>query len=247
MSPHTLFDHGRLPLICVPLVAKTRANLLADAAVVVPQRPDVIEWRVDHFADIESPDLVVAAGSALREITGDIPLIFTLRSSAEGGHPLSLSPQAMEALRLAAADQLPFEFHDVEMRSPDSLTSELIRRVHARSGRVILSVHDFKGTPNDDALVSLFSRAHQLGADVAKVAVMPQSPEDVLRLLAVTKRMSQALPIPIVSISMGTLGVMSRIFGGVFGSAMTFATGAGESAPGQLPIKELREILSQVS
>jgi 3-dehydroquinate dehydratase-1 len=76
---------------------------------------------------------------------------------------------------------------------------------------------------------------------------MPQSPEDVLRLLAVTKRMSQALPIPIVSISMGTLGVMSRIFGGVFGSAMTFATGAGESAPGQLPIKELREILSQVS
>lgn len=246
MSARTLFGDGRLPLICVPLVAQTRAELLADAAAVVSQRPDVIEWRADHFVDLESLDLVVAAGSALREVAGDIPLIFTLRSSAEGGCPVSLSSQAVDALRLVAADQLPFEFHDVEMRSPESLTSELIRKVHARGGRVILSAHDFQRTPNDGALEFLFQRAHQLGADVAKVAVMPQSPDDVLRLLAVTRRMSEALPIPIISMSMGSLGVMSRIFGGAFGSALTFASSVGESAPGQLPIKDLREILSRI-
>jgi 3-dehydroquinate dehydratase-1 len=246
MSARTLFGDERLPLVCVPLIAQTHADLLADAAAVVSQHPDVIEWRADHFVGIQSLDALVAAGSALREVTGDIPLIFTLRSSAEGGNPVSLSPQAVDALRLTAANELPFEFHDVEMRSPETLTGELIRRVHARGGRVILSAHDFQGTPNDEELASVFLRAYQLGGDVAKVAVMPQSPEDVLRLLAMTRRMSETLPIPVVSMSMGSLGVMSRIFGGVFGSALTFATSAGESAPGQLPIKDLREILSRV-
>jgi len=246
MSPHALLSDGRMPLICVPLVARTRAELLADAALVVSQKPDVIEWRADYFDDIESGDLVVSAGLALREITGKIPLIFTLRSSAEGGNPVSLSTQAMNALQLALTDQLPFEFHDIEMRQPTTLIHDLVRKVHARRGKTILSAHDFQGTPDNDALESLFLRAHQLGADVAKIAVMPQSPDDVLRLLAVTRRVSQMLPIPIISMSMGSLGVMSRIFGGVFGSALTFASGAGSSAPGQLPIEDLRAMLNRL-
>lgn len=245
MSPHALLSDGRIPLICVPLVARTRADLLADAALVVSQKPDVIEWRADYFDGIESGGLVVSAGLALREITGKIPLIFTLRSSAEGGNPVSLSTQAMSALQLALTD-LPFEFHDIEMRQPTTLIHDLVHKVQARGGKTILSAHDFQGTPDNDALESLFLRAHQLGADVAKIAVMPQTPDDVLRLLAVTRRVSQMLPIPIISMSMGSLGIMSRIFGGVFGSALTFASGAGASAPGQLPIEDLRAMLNRL-
>jgi 3-dehydroquinate dehydratase-1 len=218
---------------------------LAEAALVVSQKPDVIEWRADYFDGIESGGLVVSAGLALREITGKIPLIFTLRSSAEGGNPVSLSTQAMSALQLALTD-LPFEFHDIEMRQPTTLIHDLVHKVQARGGKTILSAHDFQGTPDNDALESLFLRAHQLGADVAKIAVMPQTPDDVLRLLAVTRRVSQMLPIPIISMSMGSLGIMSRIFGGVFGSALTFASGAGASAPGQLPIEDLRAMLNRL-
>lgn len=246
MSPRTLLGDGRSPLICVPLVAQTRADLLADAATAMSQHPDVIEWRVDHFVDIESADLVLSAGHALREIAGDTPLILTVRSSAEGGQPVNLSPLALHTLRLAAADQLPFEFHDLEIRSSEALIHELIGRAHARGGKVILSAHDFQGTPPEAVLESLFRRAHQLGADVAKVAVMPQAPEDVLRLLTVTQHMSKTLPIPVISMAMGSLGVVSRIFGGVFGSALTFATSGRESAPGQLPLQDLRAILSRV-
>lgn len=235
-----------MPLICVPLVARTRADLLADAALVVAKKPDVIEWRVDYFDGIESDALVVSAGLALREITGEIPLIFTLRSGAEGGNPVSLSTQAMNELQLAVIDQLPFEFHDIEMRQSTTLIHDLVRKVQARGGKTILSAHDFQATPDNDALESLFLRAHELGADVAKIAVMPQSPDDVLRLMSVTQRVSQMLPIPIISMSMGSLGVMSRIFGGVFGSALTFASSAGASAPGQLPIEDLRAILNRL-
>jgi 3-dehydroquinate dehydratase-1 len=246
MSPQALLSDGRMPLICVPLVARTRADLLADAALVVAKEPDVIEWRADYFDGIESNALVVSAGLALREITGKIPLIFTLRSSAEGGNPVSLSMQAMNELQLAVIDQLPFEFHDIEMRQSTTLIHDLVRKVQARGGKTILSAHDFQATPDNDALESLFLRAHELGADVAKIAVMPQSPDDVLRWLSVSQRVSQMLPIPIISMSMGSLGVMSRIFGGVFGSALTFASSAGASAPGQLPIEDLRAILNRL-
>jgi 3-dehydroquinate dehydratase-1 len=75
---------------------------------------------------------------------------------------------------------------------------------------------------------------------------MPQVPEDVLRLLTVTQRMSKILPIPVISMAMGSLGVVSRIFGGVFGSSLTFATSGRESAPGQIPLQDLRAILSRV-
>ena len=246
MNPRALLGDGRSPLICVPLVAQTLADLLADAAMAISQHPDMIEWRADHFVDIGSSDLVLSAAYALREVAGDIPLIFTVRSSAEGGQPVNLSPSALQTLRLVAADQLPFEFHDLEMQSSEALIHELISRTHARGRKVILSAHDFQGTPPEDVLESLFQRAHQLGADVGKVAVMPQVPEDVLRLLTVTQRMSKILPIPVISMAMGSLGAVSRIFGGVFGSSLTFATSGRESAPGQIPLQDLRAILSRV-
>ena len=246
MSVHTLLGDARLPLICVPLISKNQAALVADAQAVVAQSPDVIEWRVDHFDDVESQSAVLSAGQSLREIAGKIPLICTLRSGSEGGRELSLTSSAIDDLRLMMADQLPFEFHDVEMRLPEQLINELLRKVHGRGRKVIFSAHDFHATPDDDLLESYFVRGHQLGGDAVKVAVMPQSPDDVLRLLSVTRRMSESLPMPVISMSMGRLGVMSRIFGGVFGSALTFATSAGESAPGQISLTDLRAILSRV-
>lgn len=246
MSSRGLLGDDRLSLVCVPLVSRTHEALLADARAAVVQRPDVLEWRVDHFEDVGSPGAVVSAGLALREAAGRIPLICTLRSRGEGGCAVALSSTELENLRLEVARQLPFEFHDVEMRLPGQLIGELRKITHSRGGKVILSAHDFECTPTDETLESLFLRAHQLGGDVAKVAVMPISPDDVLRLLTVTRRMSLALPIPVISMSMGSLGVMTRIFGGVFGSAMTFATSVGESAPGQIALKDLREILDRL-
>jgi 3-dehydroquinate dehydratase-1 len=72
---------------------------------------------------------------------------------------------------------------------------------------------------------------------------MPQSIEDVQRLLAATLRASRELPIPVITMSMGGLGAVSRICGGVFGSALTFAVGAAASAPGQIAIEDVRAAL----
>ena len=85
----------------------------------------------------------------------------------------------------------------------------------------------------------------EAGADAAKLAVMPRSAHDVARLLGVTARASEELDVPVVTMSMGTLGAVSRVSGAVFGSALTFATAGGaSSAPGQLPIGEVRRCMA---
>jgi len=48
---------------------------------------------------------------------------------------------------------------------------------------------------------------------------------------------------PLISMSMGAYGVLSRVAGWMFGSTVTFAVGRASSAPGQVPIEELRAML----
>ena len=81
---------------------------------------------------------------------------------------------------------------------------------------------------------------------VGKVAVMPTNAQDVLELLAATDRAREALDIPLISMSMGGVGSLSRIMGWVYGSAATFAVGKSSSAPGQIAIEDLRATLAVV-
>jgi 3-dehydroquinate dehydratase I len=83
----------------------------------------------------------------------------------------------------------------------------------------------------------------QAGADVAKVAVMPQGLEDVLTVLQATLDGQKKIRLPIISMSMGAYGSLSRLFGWVFGSSVSFAVGQKASAPGQVPIEDLKVVL----
>lgn len=246
MNAKSLFPDGRMPAVCVPIIARTRQDLLEDIRLALDQNPDLIEWRVDYFDEIADVDAVIETGLALHAIASNVPLVFTLRSEAEGGNATGLSGEQAGCLRLVAAQKLPFEYHDIEMSLPEALIESLLSTLRALSRKSILSCHDFQKTPPRDELESIFERAYRLGGDVAKLAVTPQSPEDVLEMLAATRHMSQALPIPVIGMSMGPLGVMSRIFAGVYGSALTFATATGVSAPGQIPLANLREIFDRL-
>ena len=73
---------------------------------------------------------------------------------------------------------------------------------------------------------------------------MPKDLDDVLTLLATTRAASKTLHIPLISMAMGPLGAVTRLVGGVFGSSLTFAVGAAASAPGQVPIDDLRAVLT---
>jgi 3-dehydroquinate dehydratase-1 len=230
---------GETPLICSPLVGRTRERVLAEAAIVAAKKPDVIEWRVDYFDAIGDTAAVLDTGKALRNAVGDSPVIFTRRSTKEGGEPNALDDEGVVRLYDAIGASRLVDFLDFEMSNDPDHVRRVITAAHASATCVILSYHNFGYTPGQDFLVQRFLEAERLGGDVAKVAVMPRDRADVLTLLAATSQAEAKARIPLISMSMGPLGAVTRMIGGVFGSSLSFAVGEGSSAPGQMPIADL--------
>ena len=82
------------------------------------------------------------------------------------------------------------------------------------------------------------------GADLLKLAAMPQNPGDVLTLLSATWEMKEKYARqPLITMSMGGTGLVSRLTGEVFGSALTFGSAGVASAPGQIGVQELKAAL----
>lgn len=234
---------GALPALCIPLVGRTEDALLQETAAAAAKRPDLLEWRVDFYEGIADPARVAALAPRLRDAAAGLPVLFTRRSPREGGQAGALREDQVPALYAAACASGAVDIIDAEMADPRQL--DPLRETARRHGcGLLLSFHDFSRTPPLADLLARFRQAAALGADIAKIAVMPQQAGDVLVLLQATLQASQELAIPVAGMSMGALGVPSRVCGGAFGSALTFAVGQAASAPGQVPIDTLRAALA---
>ncbi len=233
---------GATPLICSPLLGRTRERLLAEAAAVLAKSPDVIEWRVDHFEAIADTAAVLDSARALRQLLGEMPLIFTRRSIREGGEAIAIDDEGTVSLYAAIAAAGLVDFLDFEMSNDPGQVRRVVADAHRYGSRVILSYHNFSATPEREFLVQRFKEAERLGGDVAKLAVMPVSRADVLTLLAATAEAEERSRIPLISMAMGPLGAVTRMIAGLFGSSLSFAVGEGSSAPGQMPIADLKAV-----
>lgn len=72
------------PKIIVSLMGKDIASVRAEAQAYRDADFDILEWRVDHFADVASADAVLEAVRAIRTELPQTPLLFTFRSAKEG-------------------------------------------------------------------------------------------------------------------------------------------------------------------
>jgi 3-dehydroquinate dehydratase-1 len=198
---------------------------------------------VDFFEGLARTDEVVALASEIRRAAG-APLLFTRRSEREGGQKITLSePQVVELYRAVCAAGAA-DIVDMEMEAERAHVDAVREAARAQGIALLLSFHDFNATPPAEQLLARYRQAQALGGNVGKLAVMPRSSADVLALLQATLQASSELSIPVAGMSMGALGAVSRLAGGEFGSALTFAVGQAASAPGQLPIEELRRALA---
>jgi len=231
---------GGTPLITMPFVGKTVEALLEECRTALDHRPDLVEWRADYFEGIGDPARALEGLKALADGLGGIPLLFTLRSALEGGAQILTDEARLAVIDAVVATDL-VSLVDIEAASPQSLI-EPVRALTRDHGVVlILSSHDFKATPEVDDMVARLIEAQSLGADVVKLAVMPQSREDVLNLMLASVRYND-LPdaTHAVTISMSGDGLISRLAAGFSHSVITFCAGKGVSAPGQVPVDDMR-------
>ena len=235
-----------MPKICVPIVASTKDGIIEEARNIKNLPADIVEWRVDWFENVFEFDKVKNVLKELRETLGDMPILMTFRTSKEGGEK-SIEDEAYAELNIKAAETGLVDAVDVEVFTGDEVVKRIIEGAHAAGVKVVASNHDFDKTPDKDDIVRRLCKMQELGADVPKIAVMPQSKKDVLTLLAATEEMAtEHADRPIITMSMAGTGVISRLAGEVFGSALTFGAAAKASAPGQMGVEELKDVLTKL-
>lgn len=203
--------------ICVSLTEETTEAVI-DRMVDLAPLADLFEIRGDMILDL---DLLTILRSRTR------PLLFTCRSSKEGGRWTDTEPRRRSMLLEAV--KRGFDYVDVEYRS------DFLDVVIEKSGNgLVLSYHDLEGTP--DNLEDLYARMCAKGADIVKIAVTPRSIADVGRLVDFARRMAKGGGKPLIALAMGPMGLITRVAAGRHGSPFTFAAAApgAEAAPGQL-------------
>ncbi|MDR1061093.1 MAG: type I 3-dehydroquinate dehydratase [Clostridiales bacterium] len=242
---------GAAAKICVPLVSGTAAELLGEAAVAAAAGADLAEWRMDFFRRAGDAGAAIETLKALRAALGPVPLLATFRTAAEGG-----CPEGGEAVRdsgayarllAAIAESGAADAVDVELSAGGEAARRVIGAARGAGAASVASRHYFGGTPRKSDIVAQFEAMRAMGADIPKVAAMPSCFGDVLELMSAAYEYTSRAGRPVIAMSMGQTGCVSRVAGGLFGSAVTFckaASGASASAPGQLGVAEARAAMA---
>jgi 3-dehydroquinate dehydratase-1 len=233
-----------IPKICVPIVGRTKEELIEEIELLRDINLDIVEWRVDYYEDVENIEKVKELLVSLRKLLLDTPLLFTFRSAKEGGEKEVTTSYYAELNKEIAATGL-VDLIDVELFTGDEIVKDIVDYSHTVRVKVVISNHDFFKTPAQEEIVARLRKMQELGADLPKIAVMPKNKKDVLTLLSATNEIYENYAEgPIITMSMAGTGVISRLSGEVFGSALTFGAAKKASAPGQIAVEDLRTILN---
>lgn len=235
------------PKICVPIMGRSREDVLNEAERIVSYSPDLVEWRADYLENDEpGGEMHNEILAALREIVKNIPIIYAFRTLDEGGK--EIEEEVYKDLILDIADAGICDLIDIEVFTLKTKARDIIDEIHSFTGvKVVGSYHNFELTPDTAELVYRFSVIDNSNADVLKIATMPRKKKDVMRIMTATI-LTHARPNckPLIGIAMGKLGRPTRLMGGFTGSAITFAEAGRPSAPGQIDIHEMVEILESL-
>ena len=235
-----------IPKIIVPIVETTRKEIIRKAESLADVRVDIVEWRADWFEEAADPAAVEEVLKGLRSALGNTPLLFTFRTLREGGEK-AIDPQDYAALNISMARSGFADLIDVEIFTGDEIVREIIESAHERGVKIVGSSHDFDRTPEKEEIVGRLKKMQQMGADIPKIAVMPQNRKDVLTLLLATEEMTaEYADRPIITMSMSGTGLISRLCGEVFGSSCTFGAVGKVSAPGQMNVEDLDTVLELI-
>ncbi len=195
---------------------------------------NLLELRLDllNLSDLDEMKKII---ERIKSNT-KLPCIATNRIQSDGG-----KWEGTEDERIALLiDVLPLvEAVDIELSADEEQRSKVVDAAKEANVTVIISAHDFETTPPVDEMKNIINEAHNAGADIAKLAVMAHTKQDVLDLLQATNDMEK----PVCTIAMGEIGKHSRIVAPCYGSLLTYGVIAKAVAPGQIKIHELKSAM----
>lgn len=234
------------PKICVPVIEKNEKEIIKYIKYINKLPIDIIEFRADFYLEdiIESEEKninnrMIDLSKDIKKITNK-PILFTVRSDKEGGKIKNNFYNKIINIYKTIVENKCFDLIDLEILSlKEKDIKNIIKLSKEKNIKTILSNHNFNKTPSKKNIISLINKMIKLKCDIVKVAYMPKNKKDVIILL---DAISEIKDFPVIAISMGKLGTITRIFG----SVMTFASAKSSSAPGQLEAMKLKYILDNI-
>lgn len=194
---------------------------------------DLIEWRADFLPKEE----IMNVAPVIFEKFSGRELIFSLRTQSEGGQIELNQQEYVDVIKEIHAIYNP-DYIDFEYFSHKDVFNQMLEFPN-----LILSYHNFSETPEN--LMESFSEMTKLAPRVVKIAVMPNSQQDVLDLMNYTRGFKTLNPEQTyATISMGKLGRISRLAGDVVGSSWTYVSMDTESSTGQVSLKDMQKVIT---
>ncbi|MBY4985570.1 type I 3-dehydroquinate dehydratase [Streptococcus suis] len=193
---------------------------------------DLIEWRADYLPKEE----ILTVAPAIFEKCNGKEVIFTVRTTREGGHLDLADQEYVDLIKEVAAIYQP-DYIDFEYYSYQSVFDQMLEFPN-----LVLSYHNFEETPAN--YLEIMSELTSLSPAVVKMAVLANSEQDVLDVMNYTRGFKTLnAEQTFATIAMGELGKISRIAGVITGSCWTFASLDEVSAPGQMSLANTRKFL----
>jgi len=222
----------RLPRVCVPVVGTDAPTMIERAESVVRDNP-FLELRLDYLSQ---PAAALPKLKSFLEMHPEATVIATCRRAVNGGK-FKGSVAAELAVLLKAADA-GFPLVDIELQSAKSLKADQLRGLTDRVG-LIISYHDFRATKK---LEEQFAEMSKYPADFYKVVSTATNLYDNVVMMKFLE--ANSAKHEMVGLCMGEQGIISRVLGVRAGSIFTFgaAKSGEETAPGQVPFNEVRDI-----
>ena len=212
--------------ICVSLRAREVDELRRKALAAIDLGAELVELRLDHLSN--------PFDESLRRLVAELDgkAIITMRIAEEGGEYRGEEGRRLRFLS-SLAEEKP-AYIDLELKAIKGGGVDLER------SKLLVSWHDYRGTPDEDVLVDIVDEMLSLGR-IAKIVTYASKLEDNLRVLRLYERFE---PSRLIAFSMGELGIVSRILSGRLGSPIAYTCLPGEAlAPGQLDLMTFKELM----
>jgi 3-dehydroquinate dehydratase-1 len=232
LGPHQL----RMPAVCGAVIEKSVKAMEAVLAKAIEQGADLVELRLDGLRD------QVGWEKLLHKTK--VPTILTNRAKREGGRFEGSEEERVRVL-LDGINR-GVDCVDIELSTEKKFLDKVVKEARRRGTSVLISHHDFSGTPKVEALVAVARRMVVAGCDIAKVVTFAETPSDALTVLDFLVRVQDEVDVPVIAFAMGEAGKFTRISAPLFGCPIVYAEAGKATAPGQFDVATTKRLLREL-
>ncbi len=225
----------KAPAVCGAVTGESVAAMSAGVARAIEQGADLVELRLDGLRELTGWEKLLRA---------ELPVIVTNRPEREGGSFKGREEERTRPLLEGIAGGAACI--DIELSTEKRLLGRLVGEARKRGTSVLMSHHDFTGTPQPSALIKIVRRMVKEGCDIAKVVTFAAEPRDALSVLDFLVQVQGEASVPVAAFAMGDAGRLSRVVAPLLGSPITYAAVSEATAPGQLDIATTKLLLREL-